>query len=84
MDGYPSALDLWDVMIEVLNSSNNVPPTKRSLSCGKRHEEGGRDVDQLSDQEGGRHVKERARSELQRRFNDGETEANASGEGDTH
>ena len=32
------ALDLWDVMIEVLNSSNNVPPTKRSLSCGKRHE----------------------------------------------
>ena len=30
MDGI-LALNLWDVVIEVLHSSNNVPPTKRSL-----------------------------------------------------
>ena len=28
MDGIP-ALDLWDVVIEVLHSSNNVPPTQK-------------------------------------------------------
>ena len=28
MDGMP-ALDLWDVVIEVLHSSNNVPPTQK-------------------------------------------------------